>query len=338
MKPLKKWIFFLFLMGVGGTYPQAQILNKDCIENSPKNNNLAKLHRVGILGEKDHGLKFDDVFRKLEPREIKPGGPYEATGVLMCWSSKLKKWKSASGFVVRNKKKNLRLISVKHVLINGDSKDILKKRNLDTSNTCFFSLAHEYQKGIRLCKAPKMQDLVNCLRWKGLAFSLLSKQHFSKPIVFPPKADLAVLKFAGQGPKVTKPMKLKKLNATGNFSVASGPDGRSFLRIPGQGRYVGEAMSLVANVVTQKSCSVYPRNKKDLVKNDNIMSTDCHTVRGFSGGPVAFTNIGTGAVRVGCVMSGHRYASGAENTAFNKMQSVNVCQAITDEVLDLLEK
>ena len=75
-----------------------------------------------------------------------------------------------------------------------------------------------------------------------------------------------------------------------------------------------------------------------MVVNDNIMFTNCHTVEGFSGSPLIFTNQETGEREVRCVISGEVSFTGEEGTVFNESRSVNVCQAITDKVLDLLER
>ena len=295
-----------------------------------------------ILGSKDQGLKFRNVFKKIKPEDIARDGKYEATGIIYCWSPKLEEWRPATAFLVRNKKGALRLVSTKHVLINGDSSLNFKVKDPDTNTDCLFWLARNNEKIFRICREATSALTFNCAREKGLVHDISSERNFTKPVgklsqdIY---TDLAVLKFTGRGPNVSNVFKLRTLKATDNFSVDAGPHPHSFLKIPGQGRYLGRTLSPDLGVMTKTSCSVYPRKAGQVVVNDNLMITDCQTVAGFSGSPLIFTDQRTGAREVRCMISSELYRTTEERGAsFDEIRSANACQAITDEVLELLER
>ena len=79
-------ILVVLCLGFGIKSSLAKGLDINYREDSAANSNFAQLHNVAILGEKDLGLKFDDVFDRISPRYIERGGKYEATGALQCWA------------------------------------------------------------------------------------------------------------------------------------------------------------------------------------------------------------------------------------------------------------
>ena len=332
-------ILVVLCLGFGIKSSLVKGLDINYREDSAANSNFAQLHNVAILGKKDRGLKFDDVFGRISPRYTDWGGKWEATGVLQCWASRLQTWKRGTAFLVKNKRNELRIITVKHGTINGDSKEIFTNPNPDTNTNCFFLLSRDYGKARKSCPRDTPRVL-RCAKERGLAHEISHDRNFSKPINSPSQyiyTDLAVLKFKDRGPNVSKVLKLKKLKDTDNFSVERVRRKR-FLKIPGQGRYSGSILAPSENVKNKHSCSVYPRKKDQIVMNDNVMITDCHTIGGFSGSPLVFTNQETGEREVSCVISSEAYKLKKKGYAFDERKSVNLCQAITDKVLDLLER
>ena len=332
-------ILVVLCLGFGIKSSLVKGLDINYREDSAANSNFAQLHNVAILGEKGLGLKFDDVFRKIRHDEIRRGGRYEPTGVLQCWSSRLQHWKSGTAFLVKNKRQKLRVISTKHGMINGKNSLIFTDPNPDTSTHCLFLLSKDWKKMLRTCSGNLSQKL-NCAKNSDLAHEISHDRNFSKPINSTPQAihtDLAVLKFKDRGPNVSKVFKLRKLKSTDKFSVEHGRGRRTYLRIPEKGRFIGMVLLPNIGVVTIQSCSVYPRKKGHLVVNDNVMITDCQTIKGFSGSPLVFTNQETGEREVRCVISSESFGT-TKGAPFNESRSANVCQAITDKVLDLLER
>ncbi len=302
----------------------------------------ADISLAAILGAKDQRVKFNDAFRKIKPEDIAKGGKYESVGIIYCWSPKLEEWRPGTAFLVKNKKGALRIISTKHVLINGDSRLNFKVKYPDTNTDCLFWLARNNKKIFQVCREATSTLTFNCAREKNLVHDISRDRNFTKPISAPPQdiyTDLAVLKFTGKNPNISNVFKLRKLKSTDDFSVDSGPYAHSFLKIPEQGLYTGRTLAPDLGVMTKASCSVYPRREGQVVVNDNIMLTDCQTVPGFSGSPLIFTSQRTGEREVRCMISVELYRSSEEKgAAFDETRSANGCQAITGEVLDLLEK
>ena len=308
-------------------------------EDSAANSNFAQLHNVAILGEKDLGLKFDDVFRKILREIVWRGRRFEPTGVLKCWSDNLNRWKKTTAFLVKNKKGELRLISTRHGMIDGESRLAREALNPDTNTDCVFMLTRDFMRALEHCPGGSSRRM-SCERRSGWVHDISRDRNFTKPIKNPPeiKTDLAVLKFKGPGPDVSHVFKLRKLKSTDNFSVEHGSSRNTFTKRPGQARYTGTILSPSLGFMSKASCAVYPRKKDQIVMNDNVMITDCHTIGGFSGSPLVFTNQETGEREVSCVISSGTFRLKKKGYAFDERKSVNLCQAITDEVLDLLER
>ena len=333
-------ILIVLCLGLGIKSSLAKDLDINYREDSAANSNFAKLHNVAILGEKDRGLKFDDVFRKLLEGSVVRGKKYEPTGVLKCWSDNLNRWKKTTAFLVKNKKGELRLISTKHGITNGEARLMHKVINPDTNTDCIFMLTRDFMRALEHCPGGSSRRM-NCERKSGWVHDISRDRNFTKPIKKPPQiidTDLAVLKFKGPGPDVSHVFKLRKLKSTDNFSVEHGYRRDTFTKLPGQARYTGTILAPSLGFMTKASCAVYPRKKDQIVMNDNVMITDCHTIGGFSGSPLVFTNQETGEREVSCVISSEAYKLKKKGYAFDERKSVNLCQAITDKVLDLLER
>ena len=309
--------------------------------NEAGTQNLALLHKVVILGKH---LKEEDVFRDFKRREVQKGGKFNATGALYCF--KESRWGLSSAFVVQNRKGEKRLIGTKHSLINGlwDVKN--EARYIDISLKCNFISSEDYFDEQRLqgkCYLPnslrdlsRIEKFFSCMKNHGKVHEIHAQRQSLK-VESNKSSDLAVLKFKNSSPRVT-PLKILNLQNK-SFTTEKGANGNTFLILNGE-KYRGMLPSGSQGRLTKKSCSIYPKNSKQVISYvKNKFLTDCHSEGGFSGSPFILEKESSGELLVPCMLTGATAAKNSDpGSSFNENISANSCIAITDEVFELLEK
>ena len=314
------------------------------------------MHRVAVLGEEDQGLRFRDAFRDMTPKEVE--GPLNATGGIFCWNPRFQDyWKMGSAFLVENTKGELRVVTNKHVITEGTpTEEFLHHTSTDT--TCYFTplsiLFITYQQEKPCVWVFRRQNtrmyvafpgqLVGCLKKKDWVYELLGADNFpSVAVEGNNMADIAILKFKDETPE-SKPLRMVKLE-NGTFRVLKKGE-ETFLEIENRGLYRGFSSKWPSHV-NKQSCSIYPKRPLPQLYGDtvDILIMDCHNIHGFSGGPVIFQNtedpedfftpciqLGTGFVR--SQLTGRT----SFRRSFHEKRSVNLCQRVTDEMLELIEE
>ena len=309
--------------------------------NEAGTQNLAFLHKVAILGKH---LKEEDVFRDFKRREVQKGGKFNATGALYCLGDDT--WLGSSAFVVQNRKGEKRLITTKHSLVKGKWDTKNEARNVDISSKCNFISSEDFfdtQRDQGKCylpdfknDLPRMRKFFSCMKRHGMLHEI-HLQRQSLKVESSKTSDLAVLKFKNSNPKVT-PLKLLDLQNK-SFTTEKSASGNTFLILNGE-RYRGLLPSGGQGRLTKKSCSVYPKNSKQIFfRSKNKFLTDCHSLGGFSGSPFILEKESSGELLVPCMLAGGAWAKKSYyGYSFNESTSANSCIAVTDEVFELLEK
>ena len=308
--------------------------------NEAGTQNLALLHKVAILGKH---LKEEDVFRDFKRREVQKGGKFNATGALFCLKETV--WHVSSTFVVQNRKGEKRLITTKHSLVDGwDAKN--EARNTDISLKCNFITSEDFfdvQRDQGKCYFPDLptnssewEKFFSCMKSHGVLHEIHPERQSLKVESYK-ASDLAVLKFKNSSPRVIPLTILNLQNQP--FATEKDVNGNTFLILNGE-RYRGMLPSGGQGRVTKKSCSVYPKNSKQIFfRNKNEFLTDCHSLGGFSGSPLILEEEISGELLVPCMLIGSAWAKKSyTGFSFNESISANSCIAITDEVFELLEK
>ena len=309
--------------------------------NEAGTQNLALLHKVAILGKH---LKEEDVFRWFKRREVQKGGKFNATGALYCWRDD--RWYISSAFVVQNRKGEKRLIAAKHSLLKGKWDTKNEARNVDISLNCNFISSEDYfdeQRRQGKCDIPelsndfpRMEKFVSCMKSHGIPHEIHPDRQSLK-VGYGKSSDLAVLKFKNSSPRVIPLIILNLQNQS--FATEKDTNGNTFLILNGE-RYRGILPSGGLGRVTKKSCSMYPKNSKQVLSDiENEFLTDCHSLGGFSGGPFILEKERSGELLVPCMLEGANATKKSYiGSSFNENISANGCIAITDEVFELLEK